>query len=228
MPINSTLNNTVSGPIQMRRNSAIAVAIAIVILCLAITVTTNSGSVFPLPANQADTTQHLAVASPLVLGISSQQHTELNQSTRANIYTYVEDNPGVHFRGICEGLLLSVGMVQYHTGVLATAGFLTVYGDGKMQRFFISKKYSERKMRIISLLRHKTAGSILKSISQKQAVSHGELADQLMISSQGLTWQMRNLRAEGVIQQTNNGLKVTYYLNKTDIPLIKDSIRLIK
>jgi Uncharacterized protein conserved in archaea len=173
-------------------------------------------------------TQHFAAATPLVLGISSQQHTELNQTTRANIYTYVDSNPGVHFRGICEGLSLSVGMVQYHTGILAGAGFLTVYSDGKMQRFFIARRYSNRKMRIISLLRHKTRGSILKIISQKQAVSHGELANELAISSQGLTWQMHNLKDEGVIQETNSSLKVTYCLNKTDIPIIEESIGLVK
>lgn len=212
----------------MRRNATIAVIVAIAILCLSITVTAQSSTVLPMPNNQADTTQHFAAATPLVLGISSQPHTELNQTTRTNIYTYVESNPGVHFRGICEGLSLSVGMVQYHTGILAGAGFLTVYSDGKMQRFFISKKYSDRKMRIISLLRHKTAGSILKIISKKQSVSHGELANQLAISSQGLTWQMHSLKEDGVIQEASNGLKVTYYLNKTDMPLIEESISLVK
>lgn len=228
MPINSTTNNTVAGLTQMKRNATIAVVIAIAILCLSITITAQGNNVFQLPSNQADMTQHFAAATPLVLGISSQPHTELNQTTRANIYNYVEDNPGVHFRGICEGLSLSVGMVQYHTGVLAGAGFLTVYSDGKMQRFFKTKKYSNRKMQIISLLRHKTAGSIIKIITQKQLVSHGELANELSISSQGLTWQMRNLREEGVIQEISNGLKVTYYLNETDLPLIKESIALVK
>jgi predicted transcriptional regulator len=228
MPINSTTNNTVPRLTQMKRNATIAVIVAIAILCLSITVTANNNSVFPLPSNQADTTHHFAAVAPLVLGISSQQHTELNQTTRANIYTYVESNPGMHFRGICEGLSLSVGMVQYHTGILAGAGFLTVYSDGKMQRFFIAKKYSNRKMWIISLLRHKTAGSILKIISRKPAVSHGELASQLAISSQGLTWQMHNLKEDGVIQETSNGLKITYTLNKTDIPLIEESISLVK
>jgi predicted transcriptional regulator len=228
MPINSTTNNTVIKLIHMRRNATIAVIIAIAILCFSITVTTQNNTVFPLPSNQADITQHFAAATPLVLGISSQQHTELNQTTRANIYTYVENNPGIHFRGICSGLSLSVGMVQYHTGILAGAGFLTVYSDGKMQRFFISKTYSNRKMQIISLLRHKTARSILKIISRRQAMSHGELASQLAISSQGLTWQMHNLKDQGVIQETSNGLKVTYFLNKTEMPLIEESIRLVK
>jgi predicted transcriptional regulator len=212
----------------MRQNAAIAVIIAIAILCLSITVSAQNSTVFPLPSNQVDTTQHFAAASPLVLGVSNQLHTELNQTTRANIYNYVENNPGVHFRGICDGLSLSVGMVQYHTGILAGAGFLTVYSDGKMQRFFVSKKYSNRKMQIISLLRHKTAGSILKIISRKQAVSHSELASQLAISSQGLTWQMHNLKDEGVVQEINNGLKVTYFLNKIDVPLIEESITLVK
>jgi predicted transcriptional regulator len=212
----------------LSRNASIAVVVALVILCLSITFTAQSDTVFPLPSNLSDMTQHFAAATPLVLGISSQQQTELNQTTRANIYAYVESNPGVHFRGICEGLSLSVGMVQYHTSILVGAGFLTVYSDGKMQRFFVSGKYSSRKMRIISLLRHKTAAGILKLISQRQSVSHGELANQLAISSQGLTWQMHNLKAQGVIEEANNGLKVTYSLNRTDMQLVEESIALIE
>jgi len=213
--------------IHTNRNTSIAVVVALVILCLSITLTAQSDTVFLLPSNEEDMTQHFAAATPLVLGISSPQHTELNQTTRANIYAYVESNPGVHFRGICEGLSLSVGMVQYHTGILAGAGFLTVYSDGKIQRFFISKRYSNRKMAIISLLRHKTAGSILKIISHKESVSHCDLAYQLGITSQGLTWQIHKLQKEGVVKESCDGLKLTYYINEQDVSTLRESIALV-
>ncbi|MCJ7721696.1 hypothetical protein MUO98_04750 [Candidatus Bathyarchaeota archaeon] len=33
----------------------------------------------------------------------------LNQSTRLQVYSFVEANPGVHFRGVCSGLSMSIG-----------------------------------------------------------------------------------------------------------------------
>ncbi len=212
----------------MNRNAVAAVVLAILLLGVSITFSTDNNIVYAPFQDQIDRTQQFALSAPLVLGVSTQQqYTALNQSTRADIYTYVENNPGVHFRGLCESLGLSIGRAQYHTGILVSAGFLTVYSDGKMQRFFIRGKYSVRKMKIISLLRHSTRGDILKIICERKAVSHGELANQLDITSQGLTWQMHHLKKEGVIQQTSNGLKLSYRINETDATSIRESIGLV-
>lgn len=212
----------------MKRNAAVAVLLTVVILLLSMTLTTQSETTFTPFQNQLDTTQQFTLAAPLVLGVSTQYHSELNQTTRAEIYSLVKDNPGIHFRGICDNLALSIGMVQYHTGILVSAGFLSVYSDGKMLRYFNTGKYSARGMKIISLLRHKTRGKILKIISEKRAVTHGELASQLSITSQGLTWQIHNLEKEGVIQETRNGLKQTYHINEADTVIINELINIVK
>jgi predicted transcriptional regulator len=161
------------------------------------------------------------------LSISNPQ-SSLNQSTRADIYTYVENNPGIHFRGLCDSLGLSIGRAQYHTGILVSEGFLTVYSDGKIKRFFIKGKYSIVKMKIISLLRHQTRGDILKIINERKMVSHGELANKLDITSQGLTWQMHSLKRQGIIKETCNGLKLIYYFNEAEATLVRESINLLK
>lgn len=210
----------------MNRNAAVAVVLAILILGVSLTCSSDNNISYGPFQNQLDPTQQFALTTPLVLGISAQPNDTLNQTTRAEIYNYVQNNPGVHFRGLCDSLGLSIGRAQYHTGILVSAGFLTVYSDGKMQRFFIRGKYSMQKMKIISLLRHATRGGILKIITERKTVSHGELANQLDITSQGLTWQMHNLRREGVIQETSNGLRINYQL--TDVALVKESIELVK
>ncbi len=229
MPINIRETNTLHrGWPELRRNTEVAVLIATVILLLSMTLTTEAETVFAPLQNQLDTTQQFTLSTPLVLGISAQQHNELNQTTRADIYNLVENTPGVHFRGICERLALSVGMVQYHTGVLVAAGFLSVCSDGRMQRFFVKGKFSAREMKIVSLLRHKTSGNILRLISKNEAVSHSELAKQLSITSQGLTWQMHRFEKEGVIEEKENGLKLIYRINKGDVALVNELINVVK
>ncbi len=212
----------------MKRSAAAAVLIAVVILFCSLTLTTEAQSAVYAPLqNQLDTSQQFALSAPFVIGISAQTNSELNQSTRAEIYSLVQNSPGVHFRGICDALGLSVGMVQYHVGILVSAGFLSVYCDGKMQRFFEASKYSEKQMKIISLLRHRTSGNILRILSEKKVVTHGELTSALSITSQGLTWQIHRLEKEGVVKETNNGLKLTYFIDGTDAPLVSKLVALV-
>ena len=211
----------------MDRNTTVAILLAVMVLFFSMTLTAEADTVYAPLQNQLDTTQQFALSTPLVLGISTQSNSELNQSTRAEIYCLVQENPGIHFRGICDALGLSVGMVQYHAGILVSAGFLSVYCDGKMQRYFEVSKFSSRQMKIISLLRHKTSGSILRIIADRKTATHGELSTELSITSQGLTWQIHRLEKEGVIEETNNGLKLTYFINEADAPLVSELVNVV-
>lgn len=211
----------------MDRSTTIAVVIAVIVLFFSMTLTADTDTVFAPFQNQLDTTQHFTISGPLVLGISVQSSPELNQSTRAEIYCLVQNNPGINFRGICNSLCLPVGMVQYHAGILVSAGFLSVYCDGKMQRYFEAGKYSSKQMKIISLLRHKTKGIILKIIAEKKTAEHGQLAEELSITSQGMTWQIHHLEKEGVIEEIHNGLKLTYFINETYEATVNELVRVV-
>lgn len=214
---------------MVERNVAVATVLVVVVIVFfsLFAVTVQGENVYP-PFTAQDTTQQFALSTPLVLGISFQERAGcLNQSTRAEIYALIQDTPGVHFRGICDSLALSIGMVQYHLGVLVSAGLVSVYSDGKMQRYFEAGKYTPKKMKVISLLRHKNCGAILKILSDKKVVMHGELAAQLSITSQGLTWQMNRLKKEGVIQETSNGLKLSYAINDVNASSVAELVNLV-
>jgi len=76
-------------------------------------------------------------------------------------------------------------------------------------------------MKIISLLRHKTAGKILSILSEKQQVSHKDLASRLRISSQALTWQINRLRKMELISFVREGMKVRYFLDQENAAIVK-------
>jgi predicted transcriptional regulator len=168
----------------------------------------------------------LAVSPSTMMQTSTQ--SVLDNATRAEIYSYIDENPGIQFRAICTELCLSVGLVQYYLAGLTKAGLISYIRDGKYKRFFASKRFSKREMAAISLLRHKTIKKIVQVLLCKKELSHCRLAREVSVTSQALTWQMNSLRSTKFILQVNEGLKTIYYLDKSSVPLLQKYLAVIK
>lgn len=145
-------------------------------------------------------------------------------STRLQIFDYINANPGVQFRAICAGLTIPVGLAQYHLGVLVKSGLVSFVRDGKYKRFFVAKKFTQKQVAAITMLRHKTAKRIIEVLLAKKQVSHSKLADEVRISSQALTWQMKNLKNTDFVLQVNDGLKTIYSIDASAQPLLETSL----
>jgi predicted transcriptional regulator len=137
----------------------------------------------------------------------------LNQTTRMTVFNFIKDNPGFHFRAISDCLEMPIGVLQYHLGLLVNGGLISAYSDGRYKRYFESEKFTETEVKAISILRHETAGKILFTLMEKQQALHKELAVELGISSQALSWQMNRLEEMGVIRKRVEGLEVKYTLD---------------
>ncbi len=148
--------------------------------------------------------------------------------TREEIYSYIVANPGMQFRGLCNAMGLSVGLVQYHLGVLVKSGFVSFVRDGRYKRYFQAKKFSKKEIHIISLLRHKTVNSIFKALLDKKQMTHNKLASQVLITSQALSWQMRWLSNTGFILEIHEGVKTKYLINKTSLAVLQKCMLLIE
>jgi predicted transcriptional regulator len=153
--------------------------------------------------------------------------TVLTNSTRSQIYDFVVANPGVSFRAICAGLCIPVGLSEYHLGVLVKAGLVSFVRDGRYKRFFVAKRFSKREMTSICLLRHKTAKRIIETLLCKKQLSHGKLADEVSITSQALTWQMKTLGKTEFVLQVNEGLKTIYLLDESSKPYLRTYLAII-
>jgi predicted transcriptional regulator len=159
--------------------------------------------------------QQLSAVAPVVIGVSLQHGSAqpLDQPTRLEIYNFIKDNPGVHFRGICVSLDLSVGVVQYHLSVLEHAGLIVSYTDGQNKRYFEDNAFAKAEMQLISLMKHETTAKILTILGQNGEVFHKEIASCLSVSSQALSWQMNQLKKTGLIDSEKIGINVKYSLN---------------
>ncbi len=167
------------------------------------------------------------LAMPAFSGYIQGLNQPSSNSTRMEIFDYINANPGVQFRGVCAGLTIPVGLAQYHLGVLVKSGLVSFVRDGKYKRFFVSKKFSKKQIAAITVLRHKTAKRIFEVLMSKKQLSHGKLADELSISSQALTWQMKSLRNTKFVLQVNDGLKIVYSIDKSAMPLLESSLAMV-
>ena len=165
--------------------------------------------------------------APLFVGVIFRDDlASLNQSTRMEIYNFVTNNPGIQFRGICNGLNLPIGTVQHHLDLLTKAGLLSFFRDGRYKRYFESKRFTETEMTVISFLRHQTAGKILSILLEKVRISHRDLTQQLEISSQALTWQMKRLKDSGLVHGLREGMKVNYFLDEACAVAVRQWVHL--
>ena len=136
-------------------------------------------------------------------------------SNRTQILGLVTVRPGVHFREICRALKMPVGLVQHHLGALSGAGLVTSRRGRRYRRFFTPGVFSEREMDVISALRNETAMQIVSLLLEKPGMLHGELASELGVTSQAVTWQMGNLKALGIVEE-ENGSKNKHYIVSLD------------
>ena len=160
------------------------------------------------------------------MSCSNQGAHLLNQTTRLQIYNFIINNPGINFRGICNSLTLPIGVVQYHLAVLMKGGLISNRRDGRNKRYFESKKFSSTEKKIISVLRHETAAKILAILHDDESTSHGKLAQRLNISSQALTWHMKQLKEGSLVTGRADGATIKYSLDETHLDTIEQCIKL--
>ena len=172
-------------------------------------------------------TKSHSFVSSFDIGNTLPQNTTLNQITRNMIFNVIEANPGIHFRGICSILGLSIGVAQYHLGILTKAGLIYSFRDGRFKRFFNSQKFSSWELKIISLLRSKTTGIILTSLLKNRSVSHKNLVKQTEISSQALSWHMKQLKSLDMVDVNNDGIRNQYSLKQEKIETIAKCLQLV-
>jgi len=174
----------------------------------------NYGLLSKIPKVHFDEALMLPVLSIFGRGFN-EASTLLNQTTRMNIYNFIIDNPGLHFRALSIYLDLPIGVLQYHLGLLVSRGLLSTYRNGRYKRYFESMRFTEIEMKVISVLRNGTSGKIVVALFEKPQTTHKDLATQLNISSQALSWQMNRLESLGFVKRNVEGLNVKYSLDGT-------------
>jgi predicted transcriptional regulator len=77
-------------------------------------------------------------------------------------------------------------------------------------------------------MRHQTVKKILQALLDKKRVSHSEIASQLSVTSQALTWQMKHLKETKLILCENEGTKTLYSLDAHVAPVLTRCLNFVQ
>jgi predicted transcriptional regulator len=67
---------------------------------------------------------------------------------------------------------------------------------------------------------------ILAILHDDESASHGKLAQRLNISSQALTWHMKQLKEESLVMGRADGATIKYSLDETYLDAIEQCIKI--
>jgi predicted transcriptional regulator len=132
--------------------------------------------------------------------------------TRKKIYDYIQERPGSHLREIGRNLDLAIGDIQYQLNVLEKTGHVVSKRMGIYKRFYPSKMFGERQKDIVGTLSQETPRKILLLLLQKPGASHGDVARFAKVSAPTVTWHMKRLIDEGLVEAHREGRNVKYYI----------------
>lgn len=130
---------------------------------------------------------------------------------------YVQENPGVHFSGIVDGLGTAPGQTQYHLRALVGSDEL-VKQDLYGRTHYYPPAYGEWERGALALLRRETARDVLLYLFERSVVGEEVgprgVADALGIARSTLEWHLDHLVEQNVVVKRRVGNRV--YLRLTE------------
>jgi DNA-binding MarR family transcriptional regulator len=137
----------------------------------------------------------------------------LEHKVRAQIFEYVNKNPGTHYRGIMNQLNLHMGVLTHHLNMLEQEQYIKSFQDGMYRRFYPKDAVIQPKL-ILNEVQHR----ILKLISNIPGVSQVSLAKNLKVTTKVVNYHVKILANAGFIHVQQVGRETQlYYLDGLDI-----------
>ena len=118
----------------------------------------------------------------------------LEQKRREQIFKYVNENPGEHFRAIQRALDLEIGTVSHHINKLESEEFIKSRQDGQYRRFYPMDSKIDVKL-ILSQLQQ----NILNWIKNNPGISQKTIAIQMGMEHKLINYHLKILKNAGFI-----------------------------
>lgn len=135
----------------------------------------------------------------------------LDQGLRARIYEHICRNPGVHLRGLASEMDLKMGTLRYHLGMLQSTHKIAVSGDAASVRYYEnSGTYSADEQLVLKHLRNETTKTILRVLIERPLASRQDLADAAGISGPSVSWHIKRLQEDRIVQSRREGRTSVY------------------
>lgn len=139
----------------------------------------------------------------------------LDHFVRGQIYGYIVSNPGKHYNSIREKLKVTNGTLSYHLRTLEVQGFIKSRKESIYRRFYpIEMKFPRDKGVKLSDMQI----TILATLRRRPAPTQKDIAEDLGISQQVASYNLRILARKGLVQVRKEGRKRMYYPDDSGSP----------
>ncbi len=139
----------------------------------------------------------------------------LDHFVRGQIYGYIVSNPGKHYNSIREKMKVTNGTLSYHLRTLEVQGFIKSRKESIYRRFYpIEMRFPRDKGVKLSDMQM----TILATLRRRPAPTQKDIAEDLGISQQVASYNLRILARKGFVQVRKEGRKRMYYPDDSGSP----------
>lgn len=121
---------------------------------------------------------------------------------RAKIRQLILDFPGLHLRELARQADTSLHLVQYHAQRLQDDGDIDISLEGGKVRVF-PPGMSKMDRAVLGALRDKQRSRIVLALLEHGELAHGALVQRLKIGKSTLSFHLRTLMDQGVVDRDN-------------------------
>lgn len=135
----------------------------------------------------------------------------LDNPVRSDIFDRIRKTPGIHLRALSTVTGTPMGTLRYHLGVLQENHTITSLNEGGHLHFYEnSGTYTPAQQALLRHLRNETARAILRELLRGHAPSRQEIADAVGVSAPAVSWHMKRLVKDQIVEQEKTGRTVRY------------------
>ncbi|MCK5547855.1 MAG: ArsR family transcriptional regulator, partial [Thermoplasmata archaeon] len=136
----------------------------------------------------------------------------LDHFVRGQIFGYIMSHPGESYNSIKSDLKITNGTLSHHLRTLEVQGFIKSSRTGVNTRFYpIDMKIPQEKGIRLSDLQMR----IVEMIKKRECLTQTEIAENLEVSQQCISYNLRLMGREGIIGIERFGRERKYYLMST-------------
>ncbi|MBS3137388.1 ArsR family transcriptional regulator [Candidatus Woesearchaeota archaeon] len=135
----------------------------------------------------------------------------LKLTVRRDVYLLVKKFAGCHFRELERLSKLPTGIIKYHLNYLAKHGLINEIKNNNNLRYF-PKQFSSENKKLMGLLRQESIRRILLCLLVNDKCIHEQLTAFVKLSPSTVSWHLKKLRENNVVEFMIIGEKTHYHL----------------
>ena len=153
-----------------------------------------------------------------------EEKDQIIRDNRGRIYDYIKNYPGTHLRKLSKELVIAIGDIQHHLGVLDKLGLIKSRRKGVYKVYYTVSILGKRDEDILAVLQQETPREIILYLVENPGSTQGEISSYISVTAPTINWHMSNLINIGLVTSHKEGRFVRYFIEGD----VNDIIYLLK